>query len=135
MESISFQMVADEDDFRTVLDAFLDWMRAESLAGDASRFAFVTCGDWDLKTMLPAQCADVDVPVPDCFSRWINAKTAFSRCLPQQGRRSLAGMLAGLDLQFVGRPHSGIDDSENIARVMRALALRGCVFEVTGSTR
>ena len=41
-------------------------------------FAFVTCGDWDLKTMLPAQLALIGrAKPPTAFRRWINIKQAF----------------------------------------------------------
>jgi inhibitor of KinA sporulation pathway (predicted exonuclease) len=34
-------------------------------------------------------------------------------------------------MTFEGRHHSGIDDSANIARIVKALAQRGCVFKPT----
>jgi inhibitor of KinA sporulation pathway (predicted exonuclease) len=42
-------------------------------------------------------------------------------------------LLDGLGLTFEGRQHSGIDDSANIARIMKELALLGHVFENTTS--
>ena len=44
---------------------------------------FLTCGDWDLKTMLPLQhdfTASTDatfLPIDPLFRRWINVKEAF----------------------------------------------------------
>ena len=42
-------------------------------------------------------------------------------------------MLDGLGLTFEGRQHSGIDDSANIVRIMKELALLGHVFDNTTS--
>ena len=74
-----------------------------------------TCGDWDLKTMLPAQCALIGEHVPAHFQRWANVKEVF-----RQHRGSKPGgmveMLRALGLDLVGRHHSGIDDTRNIAR-------------------
>ena len=38
------------------------------------RYVFATCGDWDLKTMLPSQCATSKEGVPRAFRRWLNVK-------------------------------------------------------------
>ena len=72
LTGITQDAVAAEDDFEKVFADFNAWLAAESVIG--SRFAFVTCGDWDLKTMLPNQCADVGAAVPGYFGRWINLK-------------------------------------------------------------
>lgn len=44
------------------------------LLEDEKSFAFVTCGDWDLKTMLPNQCRTSKCSKPKYFSQWINIK-------------------------------------------------------------
>lgn len=38
---------------------------------------------------------------------------------------SLSGMLQHLALEFEGRPHCGLDDSRNIARILLILAGEG----------
>ena len=38
----------------------------------------------------------------------------------------MAGMLRALDLELVGRHHSGIDDARNIARIVITLLAKGC---------
>ena len=66
-------MVEEESTFTKVLDDFQQWLSSEDLVG--KKFAFVTCGDWDLQLMLPSQCYHSGVPVPDYFQSWINIKT------------------------------------------------------------
>jgi hypothetical protein len=43
------------------------------------RTAFVTCGDWDLKTMMPAQAELSGIRVPAQMRQWINVKTLMSK--------------------------------------------------------
>ena len=45
--------------------------------------------------------------------------------------RSLNDILTINDLEFEGRPHSGIDDSKNIAKAVKALALKAHIFDYT----
>ena len=77
LTGITQDAVSGEDAFETVFADFNAWLAAESVIG--SRFTFVTCGDWDLKTMLPNQCADVGAAVPGYFGRWINLKVLRNR--------------------------------------------------------
>jgi inhibitor of KinA sporulation pathway (predicted exonuclease) len=51
--------------FADVLAAHRAWLEGHDLfdSQGRERFAFVTCGDWDLQTMLPVQCAAAGVPI------------------------------------------------------------------------
>ncbi|KAF0684302.1 Aste57867_23699 [Aphanomyces stellatus] len=75
---------------------------------------FVTCGDWDLRTMLPTQLARSGLEPASEFLRWANIKAAF---LAWRGRRvrGMTELLDALGLPLVGRHHSGIADARNIA--------------------
>jgi inhibitor of KinA sporulation pathway (predicted exonuclease) len=91
-------------------------------AAPSGDFLMVTCGDWDLGSMLPRQCAQHHLPVPAWANRWANLKRIFAWHFPHAGERvGLAEMAAALDLPLVGRPHSGIDDARNIARILGRL--------------
>mmetsp|Transcript_36867 Transcript_36867/g.105639 ORF Transcript_36867/g.105639 Transcript_36867/m.105639 type:complete len:168 (+) Transcript_36867:382-885(+) len=125
-------MVAGQPPFAEALQRFTAWMIQNRLAAPAVpqdsseeeeitptvpplRSVFVTCGDWDLKTMLPAQCAVSGVEVPLAMRTWINIKKVASHCFS----RRIDGMPALLQrcgLSLEGRHHSGIDDAINIAR-------------------
>ena len=132
LTGITQDMVADQAAFREVFSDFKDWIKSEELEG--KQFTFVTCGDWDLKTMLPRQCQSLDLPVPPYFQSWINLKKSYNRVMRKYPRH-LDEMVRGVGLTFEGRPHSGIDDTKNIHRVLRGLALKGGVFEVTARAR
>jgi ribA/ribD-fused uncharacterized protein len=103
------------------------------LASELARLGFqnctlVTCGDWDLKTMLPKQCALSGEHVPECFSRWLNIKNFFQQVTGRPGK-GMPHMLEALKLELQGHHHSGLDDSRNIARILQTLLQRGAVEE------
>lgn len=98
------------------------------------RFAFVTCGDWDLQTMLPVQCAASELALPalpKAYRRWINIKKIFADVKRREKGFGMPSMLSALGLPLVGRHHRGIDDSHNIAKITLALAALGGKMEIT----
>jgi inhibitor of KinA sporulation pathway (predicted exonuclease) len=118
--------------FPEVLGRFDTWLRTEC-PGDA---LFVTCGDWDLGSLLPRQCAQHHLPVPAWADRWCNLKRIFARYFPHASDQThLIDMANSLDLPITGRLHSGIDDARNIARVLQSLLRRGAVIENTAFRR
>jgi inhibitor of KinA sporulation pathway (predicted exonuclease) len=124
-------MVENESDFSSVFADFQTWIEDQAGSG---RFTLVTCGDWDLKTMLPKQCSLSGLDIPDYLREWINIKKSYhaaKRVFP----RSLPAMLAGLGMTFEGRQHCGMDDTVNIVRILTALGRQGHVFANTTSRR
>ncbi|KAK7071351.1 ERI1 exoribonuclease 3 [Halocaridina rubra] len=111
--------------FVDVLKNFEKWMEDDVRLD--SRFLFVTCGDWDLKTMLPAQCMLSNLEVPQYCRAWLNMKWPYKRAT-RRNHRGMMEMLRTLRLTHVGTHHRGIDDCRNIANILRALAKRGFVF-------
>jgi len=97
------------------------------------RVTFVTCGDWDLKTMLPAQLRHVGRgggAVPRQFRSWCNIKKEYAR-IYQRKPRGMAGILRGLQMKLEGRHHSGIDDCRNIARILIRMMRDGAIIRET----
>ena len=41
-------------------------------------FVWATCGDWDLKTIFPRQCAKSGVSVPASMRQWCNLKIVYN---------------------------------------------------------
>lgn len=89
---------------------------------------FVTCGDWDLKTMLPKDAWNNHLNVPNMYSKWINVKRVFSDVFKCDRAPAMPGMLSKLGLKLEGRHHRGIDDCVNIARISIALMKKGARF-------
>ena len=141
LTGITQDKVEGQPELAEVLRLFEAWLMEHGLLhdGQGPSWTFGTCGDWDLGTCLPAQAAWLGLQLPPYFRRWVNIKAAFNRWATsskQHSRRSgkdaqqfgMPGMLAALGLQLVGRHHSGIDDSRNIAAMLRELARRGATF-------
>eukprot|EP00937_MAST-01D_sp_MAST-1D-sp2_P008276 g8276.t1 len=104
------------------LPAFREHRRWLAQQTGGARFLFVTCGDWDLKTALPAQLAALgERALPREYARWCNVKRAFEALRGGKAR----GMMDMIDrtpgLAHTGRHHSGIDDCRNIAGVCEGL--------------
>jgi ERI1 exoribonuclease 3 len=132
LTGITQDMVEKESDFALTLNSFQSWMDKEDLKD--GNFAFVTCGDWDLKTGLTSQCQTSNVSLPEWTQKWINLKKAQQK-VTGKFPRSMVISLRELGLKLEGRHHSGIDDARNIAKVIKTLALKGHVFDYTSSRR
>ncbi|RZF32468.1 hypothetical protein LSTR_LSTR015922, partial [Laodelphax striatellus] len=127
LTGINDDTLADQPHFETVLKEFLEWLKRQKSINNAEKTVFVTSGDWDLKVMLPLQCKYSDIPVPAQMTKWINVKEAF--CISTGTYPyGLKHMLEILEIERVGRLHSGIDDCTNIANIVKKLAERGIVF-------
>ncbi|XP_037774123.1 ERI1 exoribonuclease 3-like [Penaeus monodon] len=72
LTTISQAEVDNGKPFRTVMHLFDTWIKEE--VGLDKNFLFVTCGDWDLKTMLPSQCQKENIQVPNYCKKWHNIK-------------------------------------------------------------
>lgn len=118
--------------FLEVLARHRAWLAGHGLSDDD--FAFVTCGDWDLVSMLPRQCVAAGMPVaalPPAYRRWINIKRVFTDTVRKSRAYGMTSMLRTLKLKLEGTHHRGIDDCRNIARIALELAARGARFELT----
>lgn len=81
LTGITQSMVSDRKQFPEVVADFLNWYAM--LGFEQKRSIFLTCGDWDLATMLPKQCKYSGIPVPPCLAvsagSFVNIKTSFQR--------------------------------------------------------
>ncbi|GET88919.1 phosphotransferase, putative [Leishmania tarentolae] len=148
LTGITQGMVRDRDPFPVVYCEALQFL-AEAGLGDAPpmrSYCIVTCGDWDLKTMLPMQMRiSGKQGTPLSFQRWCNLKKYMLQvgfghrnghgCTPLPcGPFDMPEMVKTLGLPLRGRHHSGIDDCRNLAAVVCALLKRGLVMDVTACT-
>ena len=66
------EMVDNQPYFEDVFVNFQKWLAKTGACNSNS--IFVTCGDWDLKVMLPNQCQQSGIAVPTNVKHWINIK-------------------------------------------------------------
>lgn len=121
--------------FREALQQFEGWLMRRGLwrkerGGCLERAAFVTCGNWDLKTKVPQQCRVSRMKLPPYFMEWINVKDAY---LNFYGRRAtgMVAMMKQLQIPLLGNHHLGIDDAKNIARVLQRMLADGALLQIT----
>ena len=136
LTGITQDMVGGQQPLEEVLLLFDQWIKKEGLLDPNVKFTFVTCGDWDLNRMLPSQCKSFGLSHPPYMQSWMNIKFAF-RDLMGVHPKGMPDMLQLLDLPLLGRHHSGIDDTRNIARILTKLAglaaSKGCSLGPTSS--
>ncbi|KAI0963780.1 hypothetical protein AcW1_000758 [Taiwanofungus camphoratus] len=127
LTGITQDVVDAAQPFANVWKRFQEFMKSHDL-GDPTSFTFLTCGNWDLRTMLPAQLAlsaiDGVDPSGDLlppYNRFINIKDAYRKHYRLRYNNSMLAMLQGLKLELEGRHHSGIDDCKNILRIVRKM--------------
>ena len=118
---ITNEMVTNQQNLEHVLKLCNDWLN--NLTFNLSNSVFVTCGNWDLMKMLPSETRRLGIDYNSCLKRWINVKDLFHSCiLAHKDRKNMKigmkGMLNKLGLDLIGRHHSGIDDTQNIARLL-----------------
>ena len=87
-------------------------------------YVVCTCGDWDCKTALPAQCELSGVPVPRWGRAWMNIKAPFQSCGYGKGG-GMMSMLKKMGIEHTGRHHSGIDDCRNTAKILQRIIQDG----------
>lgn len=128
--------------FPIVHQQWKKWLQASvisslPLSPQYRSFCFVTCGDWDIKTMLPAQFINSSLVMDEedlaSCSRWINIKDCFNTFYKGKHRQcfGMAQMLQALNLPLQGRHHSGIDDCRNIASILLRMRSEGAHIDVT----
>ncbi|KAJ3228682.1 hypothetical protein HDU81_005992 [Chytriomyces hyalinus] len=115
--------------FNVVWEQFLNFLAENNLT--EYNTLFVTCGHWDLLKMLPAQLKALHIThTPTVMQQWCNIKIFASHHLKTEVR-GMPFLLHQYRLPLIGRHHSGIDDTRNIAAVARRLLEYDQVFRVT----
>ncbi|EFO92339.1 hypothetical protein CRE_11149 [Caenorhabditis remanei] len=125
------EMVDEKPTLSGVLEEFDKWLKEDSRL-ENNNFAFVTCGDWDLKVALPNEAKFKNIPIPDYFHQWINVKKAYAEHT-NDFARGMMQLLKIYKLQHQGRHHSGIDDVANICEVVRCLGKDGHNYRITSN--
>jgi 3'-5' exoribonuclease 1 len=118
--------------FVQALPELMDWvLKMEESCGHPS--AFVTCGNWDIKSQIPRQCKLSKIDLPSALYQWVNLKDIFNEFhQPRKPVRGMKGMLGRLQLKLDGMHHLGMDDVDNIAKCAIKLMQQGASLHITG---
>ncbi|KAK4803468.1 hypothetical protein SAY86_003285 [Trapa natans] len=121
--------------FRDVVDQFESWLSKHQLwakeqGGKLDRAAFVTCGNWDVKTKIPQQCRVLKMKLPPYFMEWINLKDVYLNFYNRTARGMMA-MMKQLEIPAFGSHHLGFDDTKNITRVLQRMLIDGAEMKIT----
>ena len=99
----------------------------ESVGVKNVSFAFATDGPWDFAKFLKPQCDFSYLSYPPYAKEWVNVRKHFSRYYSIRG--GISFMLESLGKEFVGKPHSGLDDARNLCVVVVQMLQDGaCLF-------
>lgn len=120
LTGIMQEMLNDQPCFPDVFSRFREWLTKGRYFDATDKSAFVMCGNWDLKVMLPNQCDLDGIELPEQFKQWIDLKQTFCESTGYYPR-SLKDMLVRLNLPLQGRLHSGIGDVKNMIAIIQAL--------------
>ncbi|KAF8898659.1 exonuclease RNase T and DNA polymerase III [Infundibulicybe gibba] len=131
LTGITQEVVDKAPTFPTVWAQFNEFLQTHGVFSDPGKHVFLSCGHWDLQTMLPKQLALENLGPPGpAFETWINVKTSFRKFYGGRNNVGMAGMLNKLKIPLEGRHHSGIDDCKNICRIVQRMQEDG--WEASG---
>lgn len=126
LTGITQKMVDEADAFPEVLQRVVTWLREREL-GTKYKYALLTDGAWDMSKFLHIQCRLSRIRYPHFAKKWINIRKSYGNFYKvPRTQTKLSTMLEKLGLQYEGRPHSGLDDSRNIARIALRMLQDGC---------
>lgn len=108
------------------VELFEKWCDDNNITSENT--TMVTCGDWDLKTMLPRQLIITNTRLSDnmqkLFGCWNNVKKSYAKQYNLKRKMGMARMLEHAKIPLVGHHHSGIDDTRNIAKICKFLVCK-----------
>jgi len=126
--------VDNASEFSAVMPKYTAWLEKKGLINrdgvKLKSFAFVTCGDWDLKKMMPNQCRQSRIELPTYFSSFVNIKQLYSEFYKRK-EVGMKGMLNQLKMPLKGRHHSGLDDCRNISSILIRMIRDGAKIKET----
>lgn len=113
-------------DFTEALDLHHKWLMDNTgmYEDPANSVIIATCGDWDLKTMMPMECNRWDIDPPAVYKTWVNVKDGYSAIFNTK-KGGMVQMLEDCGLELEGTHHSGYWDSINISKIVQYLSNKG----------
>jgi 3'-5' exoribonuclease 1 len=130
LTGITQDLVDRADTFPQVLKKVIDWMKSKEL-GTKYKYCILTDGSWDMSKFLNIQCQLSRLKYPPFAKKWINIRKSYGNFYKvPRSQTKLTVMLEKLGMDYDGRPHSGLDDSKNIARIAVRMLQDGCELRI-----
>ncbi|KAI5211174.1 3'-5' exoribonuclease 1 isoform X1 [Manis pentadactyla] len=130
LTGITQDQVDRADTFPLVLKKVIDWMKLKEL-GTKYKYSILTDGSWDMSKFLNIQCRLSRLRYPPFAKKWINIRKSYGNFYKvPRSQTKLTIMLEKLGMDYDGRPHSGLDDSKNIARIAVRMLQDGCELRI-----
>ncbi|XP_023573431.1 3'-5' exoribonuclease 1 isoform X2 [Octodon degus] len=130
LTGITQDQVDGADTFPEVLKKVIDWMKLKEL-GTKYKYCILTDGSWDMSKFLNIQCQLSRLKYPSFAKKWINIRKSYGNFYKvPRSQTKLTIMLEKLGMDYDGRPHSGLDDSKNIARIAVRMLQDGCELRI-----
>ncbi|TRY99387.1 hypothetical protein DNTS_002005 [Danionella cerebrum] len=128
--SLEINMVDEAKSFHHVLKQAVSWLQDKEL-GTKYKYTFLTDGSWDMGKFFYTQCKLSRIRYPQFARKWINIRKSYGNFYKvARTQTKLICMLENLGMEYEGRPHCGLDDSCNIARIAIHMLKDGCHLRV-----
>jgi inhibitor of KinA sporulation pathway (predicted exonuclease) len=121
LTGISQHQVNNGNNFIDVLNDHYNWINTHT----NDDVVFLTCGYWDLGIMMPKECKKWNIIPPKIYLNVINIKDEFKKFYSVSESYGMAWMLENLKMDLIGKHHSGIDDCNNITRILQRMISDG----------
>ena len=105
--------------------------RFQSFHGNSFIF-FFQCSPDDMKRFFSGECNRRSIPIPEYATEWIDLRK-LNRNFYGEKNGTLEDMLKKRGMKFEGRPHCGMDDARNIARLLQRMVRDGCEIKFNES--
>ncbi len=124
LTGITQEMVNNGNKFINSLNDHHKWLINET----NGNVIFVTCGAWDLGTVMINECKKWKTIPPTTYLKFVNISTEFKKFYKSSGGAGMKRMLEYLGIELTGRHHSGIDDCRNIAKIWQKMVEHGYIL-------
>lgn len=121
LTGISQDTVNNGIELKTAIKTHSQWLQDFA---QHDEITIVTCGHWDLKTMLPSDLKNIKMKPEPIYTRYVNLKDLF-KTVTNTKALPMTAMLNYFKLNLEGRHHSGLDDCHNLARIFMELVKKG----------
>lgn len=115
LTGITQEQVNSAETIEKVYERHYQWLISNTKS--KADIYIITCGAWDLNTMLKKEVKNKKLRYYSVYKRYINIKDEFEYFYKKKAG-GMVKMLDELGLKLDGRHHSGIDDTKNIAKIL-----------------